>query len=125
VAIKCSIPYLLPAAKKGYRIIPWMMPNTLHKFRPLMKFCIDRHFIYITVCADENKEELQSYYKFTKEELEEITKEWPTEFLIPVTKEELSDPNLIGSSIVTHEEYNTPNNSRRKKKEDVQELRRS
>jgi hypothetical protein len=37
----------------------------------------------------------------------------------------LSDPNLIGSSIVIHEEYNAPNNNRRKKNEDVQELSNS
>jgi hypothetical protein len=74
------------------------------------------------VRADENKEELQSYYKLTEEDLEEITKEWPAEFLIPVAKAELSDPNLIGSPVVTREEYNAPNSSRRKKKEDVQEL---
>jgi hypothetical protein len=83
---------------------------------------LDRYFIYITTCADENKEELQSYYKLTKEDLEEITKEWPIEFLIPVAKEELSNPNLIGSPIVTHEEYNAPSSSRRKKNEDVQKL---
>jgi hypothetical protein len=27
--------------------------------------------------TDESKEELQSYYKLTEEDLEEITKEWP------------------------------------------------
>jgi hypothetical protein len=27
---------------------PRMTPNTLHRFRPLMKFNADRHFIYIT-----------------------------------------------------------------------------
>jgi hypothetical protein len=89
---------------------------------PLMKFHTDRHFIYITVCADEIKEELQSYYKLTEEDLEEITKEWPTEFLIPVDQAELSNPNLIGSLVVTHEEYDAPNSSRKKKKEDVQEI---
>jgi hypothetical protein len=41
-----------------------------------MKFCIDRHFIYITARADEHKEELQSYYKLTEEDIEEITKDW-------------------------------------------------
>jgi hypothetical protein len=47
---------------------------------------------------------------------------YPTEFLIPVAKAELSNPNLIGSPVVTHEEYNAPRNSKRKKNEDVQEL---
>jgi hypothetical protein len=108
--------------KRAIESFPRMMPNTLDRFRPLMKFHADRHFIYITVRADENKEELQSYYKLTEEDLEEITKEWPAEFLIPVAKVELSDPNLIGSPVVTREEYNAPNSSRRKKKEDVQEL---
>jgi hypothetical protein len=34
----------------------------------------------------------------------------------------LSDPNLIGSSVVTRKEYDAPNSSRKKKKEDVQEI---
>jgi hypothetical protein len=38
--------------------------------------------LFISLCADESKEELQSYYKLTEEDLEEITKEWPTKFLI-------------------------------------------
>jgi hypothetical protein len=61
-----------------------MTLNTLDRFKPLIKFCADRHFIYINAREDESKEELQSYYKLTEEDLEEITKEWPTEFLIPV-----------------------------------------
>jgi hypothetical protein len=40
--------------------------------------------------------------------MEEITKEWPAEFLIPVDQAELSDPDLIGSPVVTHEEYDAP-----------------
>jgi hypothetical protein len=93
-----------------------MTLNTLERFIPLMKFHAYRNFIYITMPVDDNKEDLQSYYKITKEGLEEITKEWPTKFLIPVAKEELSNPNLIGSPVVTCEEYNAPNSSRRKKK---------
>jgi hypothetical protein len=49
-----------------------------------MKFCTDRHFIYITTREDEHKEELQSYYKLTEKDLKEITKDWSTYFLIPV-----------------------------------------
>jgi hypothetical protein len=33
---------------------------------------------------DESKEEMQSYYKMTNKDMEDITKEWPTEFLVPV-----------------------------------------
>jgi hypothetical protein len=50
---------------------------------------------------DESKEELQSYYKLTDEDMEEITKEWPAEFLVPVEDAELSDPNIIRSPLVT------------------------
>jgi hypothetical protein len=49
----------------------------------LMKFCTDRDFIYITTRAYESKEEIQSYYNLTKEDLEEITKDWTTKLLIP------------------------------------------
>jgi hypothetical protein len=33
--------------------------------------------------GDEHKEELQSYCKLTEEDLEEITKDWFAELLIP------------------------------------------
>jgi hypothetical protein len=61
-----------------------MTLNRLHTYRPIAKFYTDRHFIYITVRKDERKEELQSYYKLTNEDMEEITKEWLIEFLLPV-----------------------------------------
>jgi hypothetical protein len=35
---------------------PRMTPNTLHRFRPLMKFSVDRHFICIIACADGHKQ---------------------------------------------------------------------
>ena len=54
--------------------------------------------------------------------MEEITKEWPTKFLIPVNQAELSDLDLIGNPVVTREEYDAPSSSRRKKKEEVQKL---
>jgi hypothetical protein len=70
------------------------------------------------VCGDEHKEELQSYYKLTKEDMEEITKEWPSEFLVPIEQTDLFDPNLIGSLVVTREEYEGPNNKKKKKKKE-------
>jgi hypothetical protein len=96
-----------------------MKSNTLHRFRPLSKFHADRHFIYITTHGDENKEEVQSYYKMTKEDMEEITNEWPTKFLVPVEQTELSDPDLIRSPMVTREEYDGPSSTNKKKKEEV------
>jgi hypothetical protein len=73
--------------------------------------------------VDEHKEELQSYYKLTKEDMEEITKEWPTKFLVPVEQTELSDLDLIRSPVVTREEYDRPRSTRKKKKkEEVQEI---
>jgi hypothetical protein len=74
------------------------------------------------VHADEHKEELQSYYKLTEEDLEEITKDWSAELLIPADPAEMSDPELIGSSEATHEEHDTPGTNRRKKTEEVQNL---
>jgi hypothetical protein len=55
--------------------VPHLMLNTLDRFRPLMKFRVDRNFTYITARIDESKEEIQFYYKLTEEDLEEITKE--------------------------------------------------
>jgi hypothetical protein len=122
MAVERGVPYLLPAVKRAIESFPRMTPNTLDRFRPVVKFHADRHFIYITVRRDEHKEELQSYYKLTEEDMEEITKEWPEELLVPVNHAELSDPDLIGSLVVTREEYDAPNSSRKKKKEDVQEI---
>jgi hypothetical protein len=95
-----------------------MMPNTLHRFKPIVKFHAGRHFIYIIARGDEHKEDLQSYYKLTEEDMEEITKEWPTKFLVPVEQTELSDPDMIKSPIVTWEEYDGPSSVRKKKKKE-------
>jgi hypothetical protein len=51
--------------------------------------------------------------------MEEITKEWPTKFLVPVEQTELSDPALIRSPMVTREEYDGPSSNKKKKKEEV------
>jgi hypothetical protein len=100
-----------------------MTSNTLHRFRPLTNFRVDRHFIYITACGDESKEELQSYYKLTKEDMEEITKEWSAEFLVPVKQTELSDLDIIGSPLVTRTEWDELSNAKKKKKKKkVQEI---
>jgi hypothetical protein len=108
--------------KRAIEVVPRMTSNTLHRFRPLMKFHRDRHFIYITAHADEHKEELQSYYKLTEEDLEEITKDWSAELLIPADPTEMSDPELIDSPETTHEAKDLPGPSRRKKTEEVQNL---
>jgi hypothetical protein len=69
--------------KRDIESFPRMTSNPLHRFRALAKFHVDRHFIYITVRTNKNKEELQSYYNLTEENMEEITKEWLIEFLTP------------------------------------------
>jgi hypothetical protein len=102
-----------------------MMLNALDRFRPFAKFHTDRHFKYIIARRDEHKEELQSYYKLTEEDMEEITKEWSEEILVPVNHTELSDPDLIGSLVVTREEYDAPNSRGKKKKEDVHEIHKT
>jgi hypothetical protein len=99
-----------------------MTLNTLHRFRPLAKFHTNRHFIYITTCRDETKEEFLWYYKITDEDMEEITKEWRDEFLVPVEKTEFSNLDIIESPMVNREEDDGPGNSKMKKKEVVQEI---
>jgi hypothetical protein len=54
--------------------------------------------------------------------MEEIAKEFTVEFLVLIEQTELSDPYLIGSHVVTREEYDAPSSSRKKMKEEVQEL---
>jgi hypothetical protein len=97
-----------------------MTPNTLHQYRPLAKFHADRHFIYIIACRDESKEELQSYYKLTDEDMEEITKEWPIEFLVLVDDAKIYEPNIIGSPLVNRVEHVEQRSAKKnKKKEEV------
>jgi hypothetical protein len=98
-----------------------MTPNTLHRFRTLMKFNADRHFIYITSRADEQKEQLQFYYKITEEDLEEITKDWSAYLLIPTNPADMYDPEL-DSLETTHKEQDTLGTNRRQKTEEVQDL---
>jgi hypothetical protein len=68
-----------------------MTRNTLHRFHPLIKFNTDHHFIYITTCADGHKHQLQSYYKLMEEDLEDITKDWSGDLLIPSDPAEIYD----------------------------------
>jgi hypothetical protein len=81
-----------------------------------MKFSADWHFIYIIVRADEHKQQLQSYYKLTEEELEDITKEWSTDLLIRANPTEIS--NIDNPETV----QDTPRPSSTKKTEEVQGL---
>ena len=78
-----------------------------------MKFSVDHHFIYITTCADEHKQQLQSYYKLSEEDLEEITKEWSAYLLIPTDPVKISD---IDSSEAAHD---TPGPRKTKKTDEV------
>jgi hypothetical protein len=96
-----------------------MTLNTLQRFRPVMKFCTNRHFIYITVQANEHKEQLQSYYKLMEEDLEEITKDFSVDLLISVEPADMSDPNSLE---ITHKEQDTLGPSRTKNTEEVQDL---
>jgi hypothetical protein len=74
---------------------------TVHQYRPIENFHAYPHFIYIIARRDENKEEINSYYKMTYEDMEHITKDWLEEFLAPVVDAELYDTNTIGIPIVT------------------------
>jgi hypothetical protein len=81
-----------------------------------MKFNADHHFIYITTRADEHKQQLQSYYKLTKYELEEITKEWSVDLLVPTDPTEMSDVDIPKTM------SDTPGPSKAKKDEEVQDV---
>jgi hypothetical protein len=56
----------------------------------------------------------------TDEEMEKITKEWPTEFLVLVEKTDLSDLDIIRIPLVTQTEYDRPSNT--KKKEELHDI---
>jgi hypothetical protein len=100
-----------------------MTLRTLHQYKPLAKFHVDPHFIYITMRRDESKEELQSYYKLTDEDTEQIMKEWSAEFLVPVDSIELSDPNIIERPLFTQFEHTGKKSAKKnKKKEEFQNI---
>jgi len=48
---------------------------------------------------------LQSYYKLTNEDMEQIMKEWPKNLFVPVVDEELFKTYIIGSPLVTWVEH--------------------
>jgi hypothetical protein len=87
-----------------------------------VKFHVDRHLIYITACRDESKEDMQSYYNMTDEDMDKITKESPTKFLVPEEYTELSDPHIIGSPLVTRVKHDGQTSTKKKRKEDVQNI---
>jgi hypothetical protein len=61
--------------------------------------------------------------KITDEDMEEITKEWPKEFILPVADAELSDTDIIGSPLVTWVEHvGQTSVKKKKKKEEVQDI---
>jgi hypothetical protein len=95
---------------------PRMTLNTLHRFRPLMKFSADRYFIYITARADEHKKQIQSYYKIMEEDLEDITKDCSADLLIPADPAEISDIDSPETA------SDTPEPSKIKKTEEVHDL---
>ena len=94
-----------------------MTQNTLHRFQHLMKFNADHHFIYITARTYGHKKHLQSYYNLMKDDLEEITKEWSANLLIPAEPAEISD---IDNSETTHD---TLGPSQTKKNEEAHDVK--
>jgi hypothetical protein len=96
---------------------PRITLNTLHRFRPLMKFSADRHFLYIMAHADEKKQQLQSYYKLTEEDMEDITKEWSADLLVP------ADPVEISNVDIPETAQDIPGPSMQQKISKVQDLR--
>jgi hypothetical protein len=54
-----------------------------------MKLNTGFHLIYITMHTDEHKQQLQSYYQLTEHDLEEITKEWLVDLLVPTNPIEM------------------------------------
>jgi hypothetical protein len=87
-----------------------------------MKFSVDRHFIYITTRADEHKEQLQSYYKLTEDDLEEITREWSADLLISADPTEMSDIDSPEAAQDTPGPSKTKKTKKTKKDEEIQDV---
>jgi hypothetical protein len=108
--------------KAAIRSEPRITPNTLQRFRPLIKFNVDHHLIYPTPHTDEHQEQLQSYYKMTEEDLEEITKEWSVDLLVPEDPAEMSDIDSPRTMQDTPEPSKTKKAKSTKKTEEVQDV---
>jgi hypothetical protein len=50
--------------------------------------------------------------------MEEITKEWPAKFLVPVEDAELFDPDIVGSPLVTQVKHDGQRSTKKKNKKD-------
>ena len=88
----------------------------------MIKFSANCHFIYLTACADENKEQLQSYYKLTEEDLEEITKEWSVNLLISADPIDMSDIDSPEAAQDTPGPSKTEKTKKTKKDEEIQDV---
>jgi hypothetical protein len=93
-----------------------MTPNTLHRFRPLINFSTDCHFIYIIARVDEHRKQLHSYYKLTEEDIKEITKEWSADLLI------LANPMELSDVYNTKAMQDTPRPSKTKNPEEIHDI---
>jgi hypothetical protein len=78
--------------------------------------------MYLTPCADEHHEQLQSYYKLTEEDLEEITKEWSADLLVSADPVEMSDIDSLGTTQDTPRLSKTKKEKTTKKTEEVQDV---
>ena len=90
----------------------------------MIKFSVDRHFIYITTRADDNKEQLQSYYNLIEEDLVKISKEWSTDLLVLVDPAEMSDIDSPEATQDTPGPNKTKKTKKMKKRKEVQDIDR-
>jgi hypothetical protein len=81
-----------------------------------MKFSADCHFTYITARGDKHRQQLQSYYKLTEDDLEEITKELSMYLLVAV------DPAYMFDEESPEAMPDTPRPSRTKKDDEVEDV---
>jgi hypothetical protein len=88
--------------KNAIQYTPRITQNVLHGFRHLMTFNMDHHFTYITARGDEHNQQLQSYYKFIEDDLEEITKEWSPNLLVVANPADMSDVEIHEAMPDTH-----------------------
>jgi hypothetical protein len=116
MAVKCHIPHILQSTEVSYPVRASHHAKYSPQVSAFNEIQRDRHFIYITAHADEHKKQLQSYYKLTEEDLEEITKDWSTDLLIPADPAEISDIDSPETA------PDTPRPSKIKKTEEVHDL---
>ena len=71
-------------------VVPRVSPYAMDKYQWILRFAIGPHSIHIQARQDPNRQWLPFPYKFTTEEMDAIMQDWPGDWCVPMSQEELA-----------------------------------